>query len=399
LANKYYKLAIAHTDRMTEREKLRTRGGYYLAAMDPQKAIQEFSQLAKAYPADTMGHSSLAFAYYLNRDMPRALEEGRRALEIYPKNVPYRNNVALYALYAGEFDTAIKEGRATLEITAYLKAYITVALAALAQGKPEITRDMYAKLAKVNATGASFAGTGEADLAMYEGRLQDAITGLTKAAESDIANNNAGGAAKKFAFRAEAELAMGKKPEAMKSLSRATSLNKDSALFGAARTYVDAGEFPRALPLAQSLGQQFESIPQANAKIIEGEILLKQGHAREAVRVLQESLKIADTWLAHFDLARSYFEAKAFTEADSELDACIRRRGEATDIFLDEQQTFRFFPAVYYYKARVQQETNNANATDTFRVFLATKASDSSDPLSVDARRRISALKITAASR
>ncbi|MCU1309394.1 MAG: Serine/threonine-protein kinase PknB [Candidatus Angelobacter sp.] len=392
LATKYYKLAIAHTDRMTEREKLRTRGGYYLAGMDPQKAIQEFSQLAKAYPADTMGHSSLAFAYYLNRDMPRALEEGRRALELYPKNVPYRNNVALYALYAGEFETAIKEGRATLEINpAYLKAYITVALAALAQGKPEITRDMYAKLAKVNTTGASFAGTGEADLAMYEGRLQDAITGLTKAVESDIANNNAGGAAKKFAFRAEAELAMGKKSEAMSSLARAISLNKDSVLIDAARIYVEAGDFSHALPLAQSLGEQFESIPQAYAKIIEGEIQLKQGRSRDAVRVLQESLKLADTWLAHYDLARAHFEAKAFTEADSELDACIRRRGEATDIFLDEQQTIRFFPSVYYYKARVQQDTNNASASDTFRTFLATKTGDSDEPLAADARRRISA--------
>src|SRR5258708_25931026 len=105
---------------------------------------------------------------------------------------------------------------------------------------------------------------------MYEGRLQDAITGLTKAAESDIANNNAGGAAKKFAFRAEAELAMGKKPEAMKSLSRAISLNKDSALFGAARTYVDAGEFTQALPPLPNPRPPVQSPPPPHSPINSG---------------------------------------------------------------------------------------------------------------------------------
>src|SRR6185437_6413140 len=64
-ATKYYKLGMEHVDRMTDREKYRTRGGYYLATMDPQKSVEEFSTLVQQYPADTMGHSSLAYAYYL----------------------------------------------------------------------------------------------------------------------------------------------------------------------------------------------------------------------------------------------------------------------------------------------------------------------------------------------
>ncbi|PYY03158.1 MAG: hypothetical protein DMG64_08840 [Acidobacteria bacterium] len=119
-ATEYYKLAMKHVDRMTEREKFRTRGGYYLASMNPQKAVEEFSTLVDQYPADTMGHSSLAYGYYLQHDIKRAIEEARKALAIYPKNVPYHSNVALYATYAGDFPTAEKEARAALELNSSL---------------------------------------------------------------------------------------------------------------------------------------------------------------------------------------------------------------------------------------------------------------------------------------
>ena len=46
----YFKLAMQHIDRMTDREKYRTRGGYYLAVADGDKAVDEFSALVKQYP-------------------------------------------------------------------------------------------------------------------------------------------------------------------------------------------------------------------------------------------------------------------------------------------------------------------------------------------------------------
>ena len=58
-----YKLAMARIDRMTEREKFRTRGGYYLLVRNPQSAIDEFNALVKQFPADTGGLNNLALAY------------------------------------------------------------------------------------------------------------------------------------------------------------------------------------------------------------------------------------------------------------------------------------------------------------------------------------------------
>src|SRR6266478_1951757 len=59
-AEKYAKLAMEHVDRMTERERYRIRGLYYLRSENWQKCIEEYSELLKQYPVDNIGHENLA---------------------------------------------------------------------------------------------------------------------------------------------------------------------------------------------------------------------------------------------------------------------------------------------------------------------------------------------------
>ncbi|HEX2611035.1 MAG TPA: protein kinase family protein, partial [Gemmatimonadales bacterium] len=98
VAESYYKQALAHIEKMSEREKFRTRGAYYLTALNHEKAVEEFRLLAKNFPVDTAGLSNLAYVEYLRRDMPRALESGKKALDVYPKNALLRSNYAMYAM-------------------------------------------------------------------------------------------------------------------------------------------------------------------------------------------------------------------------------------------------------------------------------------------------------------
>ena len=107
-AVEYYKQALDFVDRMTDREKFRTRGGYYLLIRDLDKAREQFEALVKQFPADSTGLSNLAVVAAGQRDMAGALEIGRRASAIYPNNVLRRNNVALFALYGGDFGNAEK---------------------------------------------------------------------------------------------------------------------------------------------------------------------------------------------------------------------------------------------------------------------------------------------------
>src|SRR5207249_7903442 len=144
-----YKLTLSKIDRMSEREKFRTRGTYYTVTRDTDKAIEELSRLVQSYPADTSGYANLALAYFYRRDMARALNEGRKAVEISPKNVLQRNNIGLYAMYAGDFDTAIREQRAVLELSPSLaKGFLGIALSQAAEGKIAAAYQTYHELEK-----------------------------------------------------------------------------------------------------------------------------------------------------------------------------------------------------------------------------------------------------------
>ena len=197
-AGAQFKKALALIDRMTERERYRTRGNYYLTEHNHAKATEEFRQLLERYPADTAGHNGLAFARFFARDMDGALTEARRGMEVYPKFVPARSNLALYALYAGDFATAEKEAGVALGLNpSYLKALLAVALSRVGQGRLEQASEAYATLARTSARGASFAAMGEADVALVEGRLADAAAILQKGIEADVGSQFEPGEASK----------------------------------------------------------------------------------------------------------------------------------------------------------------------------------------------------------
>jgi len=389
-AMNYYKQALQHIDRMTDREKFSTRGGYYLAVSDGDKAVEEFSALVKQYPADSMGLSALAHAYYLRHDMAKAVEVSRKAIEIYPKNVVYRTNASLYALFAGDYATSEHEAQAVLQINpVYEDAYTILALCETAKGNFDKAAESWHKIESLSAGGASSASGGLADLALYRSDPDQAVSALEKGIEGDTVAKSTDAAAKKYVIMAEAQLMLGKKPEALQSVKKAVAMSKANVLFAAARVYLLAGDSAAAAALASELSKQLEAAPQSFGKIIDGDIQLKAGHARQAIQLYQESARLEDSWLARFDLARAYVEAGAFTEASTELETCLKRRGEATDIYIDEQQTFRYFPATYYYLGRALEGLKSAGAADAYKNFLAMKVPNAKDPMVDDAKKRL----------
>src|SRR5437899_11770402 len=72
----------------------------------------------------------------------------------------------------------------------------------------------------------------------------------------------------------------------------------------------------------------------------------------------------------------------------SELEACLKRRGEATAAFLDEQPTYRLFPPLYYYIGRAQEGLKSPAANESYKTFLVLRQNADRDPLVTDARRR-----------
>ncbi len=389
-AEKNYKEALARIDRMSEREKYRTRGGYYLLIRNPDNAIEEFTSLVKQFPADTAGLANLAFAYFVKRDMANALNWGRRAIQIYPKNVPQRNNFGLIAMYAGDFETGVREQKTVLEMNPqFVLAYVGLALSELGAGRPAEALATWNKLAALGPAGASSAAAGLADLALFQGRIADARSILEPAIEADVAAPNPDEAARKLTTLAEAELAGGQKARAVAAADRALAMSGDLAVVvSAARVLIESGEERKALAAAEKLSGRLEPDPQMYAGLLRAEADMKRGNFREAVTRLKEARKLADSWLVRYDLGRAYLDAGSFAEADAEFDACVKRRGEAAAVYLDEVPTFRIFPPVYYQVGRVREGLKSPGAAEAFKTFLALQTGDGG-PLAADARRRL----------
>ena len=95
--------------------------------------------------------------------------------------------------------------------------------------------------------------------------------------------------------------------------------------FLAARTFVEADAAAKARPLLAGLASELQAEPQAYAKILEGQIALKGGDPRQAIKALTNANELFDTWIGHFYLGRAYLAAGALPQADGEFDRCIKR--------------------------------------------------------------------------
>jgi serine/threonine protein kinase/tetratricopeptide (TPR) repeat protein len=391
-----YDEALRYLDRMTEREKYRTLGGYYLqVARNYQKAIENYEALVERYPADNTAHANLALAYVLVRNFPQAMEQGRKALEIYPGNVLQRTNYAMYCMYAGDFEAAIREARTVLESEKDEWALLTLSLSSIAGGDEATARDSYAELARASGLGASWAPLGLADLDMYHGRYPEAVARLRAAVASGDKSGESGNAAAKRVALAEAYLALGDPAKARAEADKAVALSEhESVLFPAARVLLLSGDLRGPREVARTLDHLIQPQTRSYAGLIEAEIEKREGRLPDAVDSYREAIGRHDSWIARYLLGVTYFEAEHHAEALAELELCAKRKGETTDLFIADTPTIRYLAPLYYWLGRAQQELGvNASARGNYQAFLALRAeADPPDPLAKDASSRLEAL-------
>jgi tetratricopeptide (TPR) repeat protein len=391
-----YEEALKHVDRMTDREKLRTLGTYYMmVARNYEKAIENYETLVRLYPADDGGHANLGLAYLYVGNVPRALAEAREALEIYPSQWTQRYNYAMYALYAGDLDTAAAEGTRVLkEAPSFELAFVPVALSLLLKGEWQKGLGTYDQLERSSQSGASLARFGRADLAMYRGRHREAFAILQKAAVADRQAGNAGMLAQDYVAVAESSLALGQPRRAAEAARTASTLSThESVLFPAALVLVHGGRPEEAEEIASRLEGMLQTHTTAYAQLIRAELAAQGGRGAQAIELFRDSLRRRDTWFGRFLLGRVYAQAGHFPEAMAELDICAKRYGEAVDVFFYDTPSLRYLPPLYYWLGRSQEALRVANAPKTYGRFLALRAdADPPDPLVADARERLAAL-------
>src|SRR3954471_22117743 len=307
------KQALSLMDRMTDREKFRTLGSYYTnIAENYDKAAENYAALVRAYPNDTGGHSNLAVAYFYLLDFPKALAEGKAAVETDPKNIIAKYNQALYAMYAGDFGGASAAGKAVIaQDPLTVKAYLPVAIDAIVKGDSAAAAAAYDDMtAKAGAGGASLAAIGRADLALYAGRVD--IGDLKPSIAADLDAKRTTPAAVKQIIVAEAELAAGRKAQAIDAAREALKLTRQVAtIVPAARVFLRAGRIADARGLAADLAAQLPKQNRAYAKIILAEIALEEKKPAEATDLLTQARALADLWLGPFDLGLAHVQGNA----------------------------------------------------------------------------------------
>jgi tetratricopeptide (TPR) repeat protein len=390
-AVKYMQQAMQYVDNMTEREQFRDRGLYYRVTGDWQNCVQEYTRLVTRYPADRVGQNNLSICYTQLRNAPKALEAAKRAVGIVPKGVGPRLNLAFISAFAGDFAGSEREARTALSINPKAaQGYLVLAEAQLGQGQVENANQSYHQLESFGPDAASTAAAGLADLAAYQDKHADAVSVLKQGAAADLAAKNNDSAARKYVMLAKIEESQGSHAAAVADTDKALAESQNAPIqFLAASTYVDAGELGKAQKLETSLSAALPSESQAYGKIIAGLIAAKKKDANEAIRQIMAANDLLDTWIGRFELGRIYLDAGAFTEADAEFDRCLKRRGEAIELFDDNVPTYEYFPPVYYYEGRAREGMKSAGFAEFYRSYLGIRGQSSDDPLAVDIRRRL----------
>ena len=399
-AEESYQEALQQLDRMTERERYRTLGSYYLdITRNNEKAIENYETLVDLYPADRAGHANLALAYLYARDFGRAVEEGRMSIELEPNNLLQRTNYAMYLMYAGDFEESMLQANQVLEKNPdYGYAQFTLARSAVGAGQLETARDAYQKLRELGGFDASLADLGEADLEMFLGRYGQAVALLESAVDSDSLGTKTAAHSQALS---EAYLALGRLDDAGRlAQAAADSSTHESVLYPAARVLAAAGDITAAEAIALELENRLQSHTVSYARLIEGEIALSKNRLLPAVESLRDGWERNDSWLSHFLLGRAYLEAEHFPEALGEFQLCIERQGEILDVFLVDGSTIRYLPQAFYYLGRAQEGIGDSQAArDSYERYLEIRSNtDTPDPLAADASGRWSSIEVAEAS-
>ena len=383
--------ALSNLNTMTERERLRTLGLYYsVVTRNYQKSIESYETLVEKYPADDTAHNGLAVQYFYVLDFQIALREGSVVLDIYPNSVMGRSNYALFAMYAGDFETAVGAAEKVKELdSTYFKAWLPIAMKAMSDNDHVTAQDAYGSMAKTGPRGASTATLGLADLAIFSGEYEKAITTLLEGITADEETGNRYGMASKYMALAEALGGLGQDNEATDALREGLALTKaDSSVLPAALMYVAAGQHEDAETMAKELSQKLQPQSRAYAKLVRCLILLSSGEHMAAIDTLNEALAMADLWLVRFYLGRTYLEAGFFAEALDEFIAAGDRQGEATSVFLDDLPTYRYLATLPYWLGRAQEELGMASvAAENYSAYISRRPDG--DPLADDARQRM----------
>jgi tetratricopeptide (TPR) repeat protein len=249
-------------------------------------------------------------------------------------------------------------------------------------GRREDALAMLRRYAPLDQSGAEM---GAIDVALYEGRFNDASLQLVTA----IASQGEAGDSAASAYLAAARLRQGDLGGATHAAEAALRADDPRLDVMGGLVAIDAGHADRVAAAVSRLASSPLAEERAAGKMLAAETMRVQKRPRDAVAAYEESLRLFDWWLGHYGLGLSYLDAGAFAEAHAELKTCWARRGQAAAYWLPSAH---LVPPVLYYLARAEEGMGTPEAWKTYALFLDIEPDDQGDLLAADTRRRLERL-------
>ena len=70
-------------------------------------------------------------------------------------------------------------------------------------------------------------------------------------------------------------------------------------------------------------------------------------------------------------------------------DRCTQRRGEALELFMDDDPTYSYLPPVYYYQGRDREGLKSPDFAGFYGTYLTIRGQSTDDPLLADIHQRL----------
>jgi serine/threonine protein kinase/tetratricopeptide (TPR) repeat protein len=382
-------LALKHSDRMAERARLLVMANYYAVAGQPSEAIGAYEQILSIWPGDLRTEVNVAATALDASQFVLGLELARRAVADHPYSSVGQANLLLALVANGRFAEAARTGDSLLEgrINLPSAGFCFIALAHYLTGERDRALEVYAKLTPLD---ASWADEGRTDLAIYEGRLDDAEAVVRPSLTRALARGGPNAGEDQYQGLS---IALSRRGD-LAGAARAARpiIGDDSSVqfqYGMAKVMVEGGAEREVAPLAARWAERKAASARAFGKLLLGDIALHHGKTAEAIDAYQAALALDDNWRGHERLGAAHLAAKQWTLAEADFRTCLERRGEAVVIGTPSLQ---FLVPAEFGLARALDGAGDPSAVAQYQSFLARRSGAQGDRMVQEAERRLAAL-------
>ena len=382
-------IALKHSDRMAERARLLVMANYYSAAGQPSESVGAYEQILSIWPGDLRTEINVAATALDASQFVLGLELARRAVADHPYSSVAQANLLLALVASGRFAEATRGGDALLQgrINLPSAGFCFIAMADYLTGARDRALDVYAKLTPLD---ASWADEGRTDLALYEGRLDDAEAVVRPSLARALARGGPNAGEDQYQGLS---LALSRRGDLAGALKAARPiLGDDSSVqfqYGLAKVLVEGGAEREVAPLAARWAERKSASARAFGKLLVGDIALHHGKTAEATDAYQAALALDDSWRGHERLGAAHLAAKQWALAEADFRTCLERRGEAVVIGTPSLQ---FLVPAEYGLARALDGAGDPAAVAQYQSFLSGRNGTQGDRMVQDAERRLAAL-------